>query len=52
MELKCSRRKLALALCLPCDTKDYKSRAADITKDVAGVRQMDNNITVKEERKP
>ena len=34
------------------DTKDHKSRAADITKNVPGVRRVDNNVTIKEERKP
>lgn len=115
MKLKCSSRKLALALCLPCfigvtacdrraadlperertageelddkalsgnvraalnadsvkypdvqiaayrgvvqlsgfvDSKDHKSRAADIAEKVAGVRRVENNITIKDEGKP
>ena len=32
------------------DTREHKSRAADITKNVPGVRKVDNNISIKEEK--
>ena len=34
------------------DSSDQKGRAADIAKNVAGVRDVVNNISVKEARKP
>lgn len=115
MKLKCSPRRLALVLCLPCllavtacdqrpadlsarertvgeelddknlsanvrsalngdsvkytdvqvvayrgviqlsgfaDTRDQKERAGDITKKVPGVREVENRISIKEEKKP
>ena len=32
------------------DTREHKSRAADITKNVPGVRKVDNHISLKEEK--
>lgn len=34
------------------NTGDQKDRAGDITKEVAGVKKVENNITVKEQRTP
>ena len=34
------------------NTGDQKDRAGDIAKDIAGVKKVENNITVKEQRVP
>ena len=34
------------------DNSDQKSRAGDIAKNVAGVKDVENKITIKEEKKP
>ena len=34
------------------DTSNHKGRANDVAKNVAGVRKVENNISVKEDKKP
>jgi hypothetical protein len=34
------------------DTREHKGRANDVAKNIAGVRKVENNISVKEEKKP
>jgi hyperosmotically inducible protein len=34
------------------DTREHKSRASDIAKNIAGVKKVENSISVKEDRKP
>jgi len=34
------------------DSREHKDRANDIAKNVVGVRKVENNVSLKEERKP